>query len=1756
MERLRTDPPPAGRKIILYLSTTSYKIYVERQMPKKIAPTKVTGGGGNTFENKVATFFVAKMIAGLPPLAPEDGILTRVDFQTRVDGWFLDDILLTLDRNGETHRRSISIKSDAQFTMKSAPADFVGACWEQYLHEGSTVFDRDADGLGIIVDTLGQAVSLALSNLQSKARKQDSSDLARRIDEPNYMSQVERDLFASFGCPPPLATSRGITAAETGKLLAKVLVSEFDLDRADSGRLREADQACLGSLVDPSQSPALWEALLALVADHRAAGGYLDRTKVLGLLRTRFQFRAFPFHEPDWKKLAAHTSDALETVGDAIGGSVKLPRDDMRTLIETGFMSSTVVCLLGGSGLGKTALAKAFLQRAPSATVSLWIDAQQLESADIAAFEAKLRLTYSLGDLLAGIAQGIVVIDGVERVYSESGFKNVALLLKKLMPFGQPSGWKILLTCQPEEWDRVQRGLFRAKADPRTWSTPMLELPKLKELTPLWQAFPQLQPISLRRDLHPVLLRPKVLDLLANRIALGNIPDFNSWIGESDFIKWFWESEVNKGADAAPRARFVQLLAERQAALVSHEVPRDEFQVGDLAPLRGLAEDRICADRDERIAFGHDLYGDWARQSILVGRQPDLGGLAEKALSPLWHKAIRLYGLHLLESPGKAAEWVQLIRQEPAGNSESQWKLAQDLLLEAVIFAADPLSALDRALPELIAGDGALLRRLLDRFLHVATLPDPRILAYARAEGVDEAGAAAFNRLPYWPFWLPMLKFLTKSADRVLDRAPWALAKICETWLRRGGADWPLRDEVAAMALQLAEKYGAEDDFRSARLHGEAEETMFRAALAGAPERPEAVAALARRLSRRTVDPVAMAARPPHAPGAKVRRVVSSFHGSYEEVVPPPWPDGPSDRVDPAFKRVCLSSDALLPLIETSPAVAKEVVLALLIEAREARGPFDHRSDIHFAYGLNEEHDWFPPIFLRGPFLLMLQRRPVEGLDCILRLVNFAVDRWAEHVEAKAPNLEVPLSTGLKRYFGTYQMFYWYRGEIGPRAVEIALMALEKHLYDRLDAGEDVEPIIATILERSNSVAPLGVLAALGNKKPELYLKALKPLLAVPEFHEWERGRVMTGNGMWQIAWGMQGSFETKIAADWHQLPHRKISLHDVALHWFHNDEGVRKLLNEARAEWEKRAAAFDGDGGDKLLNLASFFDPANWHPDNSDPTQPKLAFSRPKELQERNAPHLKTVLAAQKLLVFPMECRRIIDGEATVRPDALESFWEQIREIEAMEVPKGDDAERKENAVCGGIAALAIKHRDWLFGDPERGRWCGDYLRRVIQSPPPPTDFDSDVALASWHWDRFCAQAVPVFWAREVKSKEWRLCAALLATSRHFETVSYLFLSALSVRGELGSDFSAMQHLLVRWAAAHAAWYEESRNRDAADLIRRRRAEVEAFVAGKVSAKIPDWRDVAAGRKTRKGTSRRGRRSREVPGFEIQVLQAAFSVFPGLSEARDEAERAEWVALWRNALNVSLDMLGDGDGEVDGTPYEFDRWVLGRAAELIPELRDAERPDLFWKPILDLGLGAHYWIDDFFYRWFRVGARFERLDSPFFVQWKAMIAHARQSPKWGTRPSQSRSHRQELWWQLLGLSVAAHSFWSAERREMANALKESLHEWAEAHLQSGSAALIFAAFLRREAAVDLVPDGLQWLGNGLKAAASRYWDERDIGPELASMLGHAWDKCGARVRASLPSMQAFNLILTALVSRNVPSALQLRDTIARTKQQ
>jgi len=94
-------------------------------MVNRLAHTKLTGGGGFTFEDQVGAYFLTCLLTGLSPLDLRLGTLSRVDFQTSADGWLLDDILLTLTTQTEKRRCAFSIKSNQQFTRSAAPSDFV-----------------------------------------------------------------------------------------------------------------------------------------------------------------------------------------------------------------------------------------------------------------------------------------------------------------------------------------------------------------------------------------------------------------------------------------------------------------------------------------------------------------------------------------------------------------------------------------------------------------------------------------------------------------------------------------------------------------------------------------------------------------------------------------------------------------------------------------------------------------------------------------------------------------------------------------------------------------------------------------------------------------------------------------------------------------------------------------------------------------------------------------------------------------------------------------------------------------------------------------------------------------------------------------------------------------------------------------------------------------------------------------------------------------------------------------------------------------------------------------------------------------------------------------------------------------------------------------------------------------------------------------------------------------------------------------------
>ncbi len=301
------------------------------------------------------------------------------------------------------------------------------------------------------------------------------------------------------------------------------------------------------------------------------------------------------------------------------------------------------------------------------------------------------------------------------------------------------------------------------------------------------------------------------------------------------------------------RSSFVKRLGGMQADELQSETPVDAFSTADQEPLDGLLSDRICILLEERLAFSHDLYGDWARQRILLAQSSNLHDYLQPRLgSPLWNRAVRLYGLHLLEKSSDVTQWRAVINALSSGEDSD---LARDLLLESVIFAANPLPIYEKLWPELIADRGALLRRLLGRFIHVATLPNPMVLAMAKELEPDaETQYAIIKRIPYWPYWLPMIKFLHGHLDEVLEVAPGPVAEIADAWLRQGLEDWPLRKEAAELAITEAEnmlRFKMENFYYL--IQDKVDEVAYRAGLAGARELPDrgssfALTACARKL--------------------------------------------------------------------------------------------------------------------------------------------------------------------------------------------------------------------------------------------------------------------------------------------------------------------------------------------------------------------------------------------------------------------------------------------------------------------------------------------------------------------------------------------------------------------------------------------------------------------------------------------------------------------------------------------------------------------------------------------------------------------------------------------------------------------------------------------------------------------------------------------------------------------------------------------
>jgi hypothetical protein len=1757
---------------------------VEVSVASNVAPPKNTGGGGFVFEDDVCTSLFASMLVGDHVFGVDCGPPVRLDFQTRPDGWFLDDVLVTTAVGASRHRFALSVKSNAQFTATSAPFDFVMAAWEQWLHIGSTVFDASLDFIGLVTAPLSGAAASSVSGLGEKARVNDPSLFPARLATPNWATADERALFASFACPASLGQTT--TDVDTARLLQRLRFLQRDFGALASASQSSALELCRRAVRShtSTDAQALWSILREVASELRPQAGSLSQSGLIDRLRSRVVLADYPDHAGDWMTLDGRSAREVALVRDSIADRVRIPREEQVTELIHSLLADIQVVLLGASGVGKSALAKAaFERRHGNGERTLWVDTSSLErAADFGAFEVSLQLRYPFTELLGKEASRdpVVIIDGLDRLYTDHAFRNVATLLRTVGGAPHTTRWRVLAVCQSQEWPRVLEALQRAGAPVSRWRTHEARAPQPADLQPVCEVAPTLRRLLLQPRVGTLLTNPKLLDLVVRRLLGGTDIDASTWVGESSVAEWFWSEMVDRGSDRLARGQFARGLAQAQADQLSVSVSVDNLEASSLSAAQSLIADQLMVHvAGDRLAFAHDLYGDWARLRILLNHRADLATFLQgRHESPLWHRAIRLLGIHLLEREQGFNEWKTLMSSFDSG----EMTIVRDLILEAPAFAMNAGLLLDRIFTDLVTGDGILLQRLLTRFLAFATVPNEHMLEIARTFGMDVNEARAAFRRPHPPYWLDVLTVLHAHRSEALRAAACEVAKLVEMWLELAPLNYIRRPEAAELAVMLGQMaVDSRDDYR----WREERRRFYKCALLAAPERPDDVAHIAKTAAERISRPV-MAADDtiPLLP-----RPHSMFSTG---IMRGPWPDGPLARVDDEFQDVVLDSPSILDLYRVRPSIAVEVILATLIEA-----PYEvywGRSQLYEReYDLVSRLKWHPALYTQGPFLVCLRENFAEGLELIMRLLDFTTARASEraaqeliewraraiadghseaevdHEMAAAPPRRLLLLGGTEVliFEGDETVYGWSSG-LGnpPNAIEAALMALEQYFYIRIDAGDDITESVAAVLARSRSVAALAVLCDVGKRQPNLFNGPLRALLSAPELYSSEINKLVHGRSHLMIGAVMQGQYFFEHAQKYHGLEHRNRDLRDVAKERLLKSAEMQSFFCSVRAWWKKRRA-----DGEQLIDMAEqldlMLDPANYLM-REDPTHGVVIVNVALErLQAERSNEHQAMNDLMLVTIFPIRCRKLLDERQIQTEAQLEELWQtwmRIRELAKARptLPDGEErfCDEYVNAITGGIAVL-LCHDDWLSQHAARREEVEGTLESLLSSDLPTRDgFASGRDGSTWMWDCFLAESAAMLWAREPQDAQRRRLVAQMVFAEKYASVRLLFSRCAEHRAALGDDFGRLRRLAVDWAHVRnrvgvlRSWQHMVPQGDVG-VRERLQGEVSAwseerltsFVDGKLAPLPDDWnRFDDTSRFAELDTLRR--RWPDSRLMDFHLVRCSHGWLPLPDEALSPEERAGIIQFWRVALDVvAMRPRSDLQREDNQYPHEDEVWVLENVAAVVLQLQPTENPELFWAAIVDLPSDAHDWPEKFLNELHRRALSSEKTPTTYGPLVRQMAQRALSAVD-GTL---IWPWHEEVWDALIGIDGWVNDLWAERHSHHVVAIWDVFSAWMEKAPQDGRRLGKFARWLSKPAAAAVRLRTLAWFLKRLQTGERRsvYRDE-DVEDHLAKLMNVVWEQDQSRLRATSESFEAFRGLLAWLVERQNSLGLQLQGRI------
>jgi len=1706
----------------------------------KIATPKQTGHGGTVFESKAIAYFLSCMLTKTPPFTSQQGTIVRVDFQVAGDGWLFDDVLLTIDDNGVLKKIAVSIKSNKQFSSNGCPKDLNRLLWEQYLSHVSTVFKQTSDSLCVVESIISAKVAQDLNTLLSQAKAQNAEDLHKRLYTPGYSSKTKRKLYESFQCPGDLAELYSDDAATTANLLKHFLHIEMDFERINSVYESKSIDLCrhLLNTQNANDAKKLYEVLCGLCLQLAQFNGYIDIPTLLDYLRTDFSLAGIPYYQTDWKKLQNHSTQKLSLIQTKLGRKVFIDRAGCIQEINEKLEVKQICLIQGISGAGKTVLAKEFAESKMAGGKIIWLDAADFDGS----FESDLRLEHSLTEIVQFVPsnEAYFFIDGAERLYQEKQRQKLVLLINTILSKNLP--WKIIITCPTDSVDQLLTVFYQHNAN--TECIDSFNMPVLNDeiILHLIEQYPELASLLMDDGFRNILNNLKLLDkLLFNVKKIASLSQIGS-PGETHLIDFIWQEEIENTDNGIQKSSFLKIVAEKQADQLLTGVSTADFDPANISIADDIKKGGFIKTEQQKIYFTHDLYSDWARYKLLLAHSERLSSFltAKSLLSPLWTKAIRLYGLSLLEKDLKEENWEKTYAL--FNDNSSQHIIIQNLLLESFYLSPNAYQIMSRQRDLLFADDGKLFKKLMRLFLISATTANPEVLKIAKQIGrFTEIEASAYDRLPILSYWPDILMFLHDNTDQVLKLDLLSVVNIATIWLEKTPANFIFRKEAGNITLKAAQLIFAEQT-KGKYVDDKITEPTYKGFLAGYGENEEAVADLCVKIcKRKTTEKDDDSVKANH-PIKKAPLIMDML--PYPKREAKQWKDGPFERVDNSFQKLCLDTNALLRLLYLNPVLGKEILLAVLIDEPNNRylGMNRHDDD----YSIHNPIGWYPPFFLRGPFLHFMRMHPEEAIDLVVRITDFVTDRWLENdkeIQKAEQGIVIEYDGRSKTYYGDFYVFGWHK-DIGnaPHSLVSILMAFEEFLYEEIEKGKPIEKYVEYAITKSHSLAIVGALITVGKLKPTLFLNELKILLPVSTLFSWDSQLTFNSHSLnfndLPKSWHVH-------AEKWRERRHRSFPLKDTLINIFLFNSDFETLFSEIIPYWEEELKNIESEGSLDifLLQMIPQFKKENYREKVVEGRgyfefiEPEVVSERLKKGREMSLTRIQESQVSDKMDMM-------IDQNLPFDLAGAEYLWQKIQkwatQIETEHIQNDYVLGSPLTNTLSSISLLIHSEDVWINEHPEYLEWIKSFIGNLIDQRLKNTE-DFERYGTPYDWNIKLASILPGLWKKNVADKTCRKAIAGIVTLFNDSTSSAFFSAAGKLFQWNDSDFLKIQNMFL-------SYYNEKRQTfsNTYPQIEQTRPIQEkyilAFTENNISGEFMEWPE----------------------SMDFHKATVLLNCLPDFKDIKDTDQRNYMLFLLRQSLTkmearltATLENLKENDH-----PDDFDRAVLIRIAECLPHLTEEEKPESFWMDILKYGYLANDWINVFFNGFFRIHLQDASNYPKIVVLLNKMFLFTSKWFSWEAKKSFKRSG--DFRNSLLGLDPRTVNIWKKDYSAFIEEAMPLYQQWFIRNRYNPHTIESLMNFMITDSGIALLPEGLQHLKTFFFMALEKknekppegkiYVGHKDLDDKLASTLSYLWEQRRDLIKSNTEMFSCYREILQYLIAIENVIGIELQQRLLNSK--